>query len=138
MLGDNIRTLRKRRGFSQEEVAVRLHVVRQTVSKWEKNLSVPDAEALAGLAEILEVPVGVLLGAESGAGPSGNDIAEQLSHINEQLAVRNRRARRVWTAIAAVLAVLIALQLLGLLLFRTVRKEPAHVEAYAEERYEKE
>ena len=44
MFGENLKTLRKQKGFSQEELAVRLHVVRQTVSKWEKNLSVPDAD----------------------------------------------------------------------------------------------
>ncbi len=39
MLSDNIKTLRKARGFSQEELAARVHVVRQTVSKWEKGVS---------------------------------------------------------------------------------------------------
>ena len=63
MFGENLKTLRKQKGFSQEELAVRLHVVRQTVSKWEKNLSVPDADTLIRLAEILEVSVSELLGA---------------------------------------------------------------------------
>ena len=53
----NLKTLRKQKGFSQEELATRLHVVRQTISKWEKNLSVPDADTLIRLAEILEVSV---------------------------------------------------------------------------------
>lgn len=55
MFGENLKTLRKQKGFSQEELATRLHVVRQTISKWEKNLSVPDADTLIRLAEILEV-----------------------------------------------------------------------------------
>ena len=46
MFGENLKTLRKQKGFSQEELATRLHVVRQTISKWEKNLSVPDADTL--------------------------------------------------------------------------------------------
>ena len=58
----NLKTLRKQKGFSQEELATRLHVVRQTISKWEKNLSVPDADTLIRLAEILEVSVSELLG----------------------------------------------------------------------------
>ena len=36
MFGENLKTLRKQKGFSQEELATRLHVVRQTISKWEK------------------------------------------------------------------------------------------------------
>lgn len=57
MLGENIRALRKARGLSQQELAERLHVVRQTVSKWEQGLSVPDADMLVRLAECLEVSV---------------------------------------------------------------------------------
>ena len=60
MFSKNLKTLRKQKGFSQEELASRLHVVRQTISKWEKNLSVPDADTLIRLAEILEVSVSEL------------------------------------------------------------------------------
>ena len=63
MFSENLKTLRKQKGYTQEELAARLNVVRQTVSKWEKGLSVPDAELLLRLAEILEVPVSTLLGA---------------------------------------------------------------------------
>ena len=64
MFSKNLKTLRKQKGFSQEELASRLHVVRQTISKWEKNLSVPDADTLIRLAEILEVSVSELLGSK--------------------------------------------------------------------------
>ena len=37
-------------------------MVRQTISKWEKQLSVPDAEMLERIAEVFEVPVSTLLG----------------------------------------------------------------------------
>ena len=97
MLGENIKTLRKQAGMSQEELAIRLHVVRQTVSKWENNLSVPDAELLQQMAELFEVKADALLGAEIRTEPDRNELAEQLSRINEQLAVRNRRAKRIWT-----------------------------------------
>lgn len=62
MLSDNIRNLRKAKGLSQEELAVKLNVVRQTVSKWEKGLSVPDSETLIRIAEELDASVAVLLG----------------------------------------------------------------------------
>lgn len=61
MLGEKIKTLRLDRGFSQEELAKRLSVVRQTVSKWEKGLSLPDSDMLITLAEIFEISVGDLL-----------------------------------------------------------------------------
>lgn len=53
MLGENIKTYRQKKGYTQEEVANRLHVTRQTISKWEKNYSVPDAEVLVKLADVL-------------------------------------------------------------------------------------
>lgn len=107
MFSENLKTLRKQKGFSQEELASRLHVVRQTISKWEKNLSVPDADTLIRLAEILEVSVSELLGSkiETKNGNVTNDVAEQLSRINEQLAIKNRRSRRIWKAIAIILVV---------------------------------
>ena len=107
MFSENLKTLRKQNGFSQEELASKLHVVRQTISKWEKNLSVPDADTLIRLAEILEVSVSELLGSkiETENGNVTNDVAEQLSRINEQLAIKNRHSRRIWTAIAIILAV---------------------------------
>ena len=79
----NLKTLRKQKGFSQEELATRLHVVRQTISKWEKNLSVPDADTLIRLAEILEVSVSELLGTKIENENVASDVAEQLSRINE-------------------------------------------------------
>lgn len=107
MFGENLKTLRKQKGFSQEELATRLHVVRQTISKWEKNLSVPDADTLIRLAEILEVSVSELLGAKIESENTASDVAEQLSRINEQLAIKNRRSRRIWKVVAIVLAVIV-------------------------------
>ena len=110
MFSENLKTLRKQKGFSQEELASRLHVVRQTISKWEKNLSVPDADTLICLAEILEVSVSELLGSkietENENGNVTNDVAKQLSRINEQLAIKNRRSRRIWKTVAIILAVI--------------------------------
>ena len=49
MLSENIKTIRKSKGYSQEELAVKLNVVRQTISKWEQGLSVPDSEMLISI-----------------------------------------------------------------------------------------
>ena len=46
MLNENLKHLRKSKGLTQEELALQLGVVRQTISKWEKGLSVPDSEML--------------------------------------------------------------------------------------------
>lgn len=114
MLGDNIKNLRKHKGFTQEELAIKLHVVRQTVSKWEKGLSVPDAEMLQRLADILEVDVKQLLGAGLDWEQNSNEVVEQLARINEQLAIKNRRSRRIWRIVAIVLIAWVVLCILSI------------------------
>lgn len=111
MFGENLKTLRKQKVFSQEELATRLHVVRQTISKWEKNLSVPDADTLIRLAEVLEVSVSELLGAKIENENAASDVAEQLSRINEQLAIKNRRSRRIWKIVAIILAAIVLINI---------------------------
>lgn len=118
MFGENLKTLRKQKGFSQEELAARLHVVRQTISKWEKNLSVPDADTLIRLAEILEVSVSELLGTKIESENVASDVAEQLSRINEQLAIKNRRSRRIWKVVAIVLAIIVLVNIFIAVFFR--------------------
>ena len=116
MLGENIKVLRKSKGLTQEELAIRLNVVRQTVSKWEKGYSVPDAELLQRLADVLEVDVKQLLGANIDAQEGIDAIAEQLAGINEQLAIKNRRARRIWKTIGIVLLVILVFNIFVILL----------------------
>ena len=72
-------------------------------------MSIPDAEMLIRLAEILEVSVSELLGEKLESEPATNDIAEQLSRINEQLAVKNRRSRRMWKIIGIALAAMVGI-----------------------------
>ena len=62
MLSENIKTIRKAKGLSQQELAVKLNVVRQTISKWEQGLSVPDSDMLISISEVFETPVSKLLG----------------------------------------------------------------------------
>ena len=114
MLNENLKALRKNKGFTQDELASRLNVVRQTVSKWEKGYSVPDAEMLEKIAEIFDTDVSQLLGNSIEQNASVDAVTEQLSRINEQLVIKNRRARRVWKTIGIVFAVIIIVQLLFL------------------------
>lgn len=91
MLSDNIKRIRKSKGLSQEELAIKLNVVRQTVSKWENGLSVPDSDMLITLADELDTSVNVLLG-ETVTESMTDDlkvISKKLEIINLQLAKRN-------------------------------------------------
>lgn len=95
MLSENIKTARKSKGLSQEELAIKLNVVRQTISKWEQGLSVPDSDILIALSDALATPVSALLG-EFAVRAEADDlkaIAEKLEIINLQLA-RQKAARR--------------------------------------------
>ena len=98
MFQENLKNYRKAKGLTQEDLAVRLHVVRQTISKWEK-----------GLSEVLEVPVSQPLGAPLPPESSTDQVAEQLARINEQLAQKNRRARRIWQVVVGILLAFVLL-----------------------------
>ena len=97
MLQENIRNLRKAKGWSQEELAIKLNVVRQTVSKWEKGLSVPDSQMLIRIADELDTTVAILLGESteqnehSAQNTELKEIAAKLEVLNEQFAKRNER-----------------------------------------------
>lgn len=104
MLNENIKAIRKSKGLSQEELAVKLNVVRQTISKWENGLSVPDSDMLISISEVLETPVSTLLG-ETVAAAKADDlktISEKLEVINLQLAQRKTARRKTlhWLFIA--------------------------------------
>ena len=116
MLQENIKIIRKDKGLTQEELAIRVNVVRQTVSKWEKGLSVPDAELLQKIADVLDVSVSQLLGREEEPEKDRNEVAEQLSRINEQLAIKNRRAKRIWTIVGVILGLWILIHIIGFVL----------------------
>lgn len=97
MLKENIKAIRKSKGLSQEELAIKLNVVRQTISKWEQGLSVPDSEMLISISEVLETPVSTLLG-ETVIESKVDDlkaISEKLEIINLQLAQRKTARRKI-------------------------------------------
>ena len=127
MLSENLKNLRKAKGLSQEELAARLHVVRQTVSKWEKGRTVPDPEGRGRLGEEQGSTPVALLGPELPQAAEADRVAEQLGRINEQLAIKNRRARRIWKIVAGVLIGAVVIQLLLILLsmasFRSFQTE---------------
>lgn len=128
MLGENIRNLRKQNGYSQETLAEQIHVVRQTVSKWEKGISVPDAEMLEKMAEFFEVSVSDLLGKKSindGSSEDINEIALQLAILNDRLAQQSRSRKRIIRAVLiGITAVIIIYFFVFFMLMADLRVSP--------------
>ena len=118
MLSENIKAVRKSKGLSQQELAVKLDVVRQTVSKWEQGLSVPDSDLLISLSEVLEIPVSTLLG-ETVVETEVDRlkaISEKLEIINLQLAQRKTTRRKIirWLLISLCAMIAIGFAALGI------------------------
>lgn len=122
MLKDNLKTLRKNKGLSQEELAVKLNVVRQTISKWEQGLSVPDAEMLIKISEVFDTPVSTLLG-ENISESKVDDIkaiSEKLEIINLQLSQRKNERRKIIHWLLISLCVIIV----GIFIFLILLNSP--------------
>ena len=128
MLAQNIKNARKNKGLTQEELAIRLNVVRQTVSKWEKGLSVPDADLLQKMADIFEVDVSALLGTVIEANGEASAVAEQLARLNEQLAIRNKQNRTIWTVIG-ISALVVILTVIIIIAIQTHEPAPSYADA---------
>ena len=119
MLKDNIKAIRKSKGLSQVELAIKLHAVRQTVSKWERGLSVPDADMLISMSEIFEIPVSTLLG-ENIPETNIDDlkvISEKLEIINLQLSERRKMHRKIVQWILISICIIIILIAIALFIF---------------------
>lgn len=120
MFHENLKTMRKAKGYTQEELAIKLNVVRQTVSKWEKGLSVPDADVLCKIADVLDTDVSTLLGEAIIAETDKNAVAQQLAKINEQLAIKNRRSKTVWKVIVVILGIIVIFYILAIVVFSVI------------------
>lgn len=119
MLNENIKTIRKAKGLSQQELAVKLNVVRQTVSKWEQGLSVPDSDMLVLISDTLETPVSTLLG-ENIAEIKVDEIkaiAEKLEVINLQLAQKKTSRRKIlhWLLISLSIVIVLTFSVLTII-----------------------
>ena len=116
ILNENIRELRKSKGLSQEELALKLNVVRQTVSKWERGLSVPDAEMFVAIGGVLDTPVSTLPG-ETVPVSEPEDLqalSEKLEVLNDQFARAQESKRRALHALCIAIAAITALVLIAL------------------------
>ena len=119
MLNENIKAIRKSKGLSQQELAVKLNVVRQTISKWEQGLSVPDSDMLISISEVLETPVSTLLGETVIEAEVDNlkAISEKLEVINLQLAQRKTTRRKIirWLLISLCIIIVMIFAALAIL-----------------------
>ena len=118
MLKENIKQLRKAKGLSQEELAVRLGVVRQTISKWEQGLSVPDSDLLIKLAEVLDTRVSILLGENIKSDVEQDTIrhmADKLEILNQEYARSKETRRKIWRILSIGLGIFCGIALVEIL-----------------------
>ena len=123
MFQENLKTMRKAKGYTQEELAIKLNVVRQTVSKWEKGLSVPDADVLCKIADVLDTDVSTLLGEEIVEETDKSAVAQQLAKISEQLAMKNQRSKTIWKVVCIILFVIVVFYILAIVVFSVIASE---------------
>lgn len=115
MFAENLKKIRKDKGYTQEILAEKLNVVRQTVSKWEKGLSLPDVDMLSKIANVLETDVNILLDGQITT-TDQSEIVEQLAKINEQLTIKNRRYKKIMKTIAIILLIIVIFGILLVIL----------------------
>lgn len=106
MFAENLKKIRKDKGYTQETLAEKLNVVRQTVSKWEKGLSLPDVDMLSKIVNVLETDVNILLDGQITT-TDQSEIVKQLAKINEQLTIKNRRYKKIMKTIAIILLIIV-------------------------------
>lgn len=123
MFHENLKTMRKAKGYTQEELAIKLNVVRQTVSKWEKGLSVPDADVLCKIADVLDTDVSTLLGGEIVEETDKSAVAQQLDKISEQLAMKNQHSKKIWKVVCIILFVILVFYILAIVVFSVIASE---------------
>lgn len=110
MLKDNLKALRKARGLSQQELAEKCNVVRQTVSKWEQGLSAPDSQMLLVLSEVFQVPVNAILEV------APMEAVEPAGSLPQKRQGWNRETGRKilhWTMISLLAAIAVGYAMLG-------------------------
>lgn len=115
MFAENLKKIRKDKGYTQEILAEKLNVVRQTVSKWEKGLSLSDVDMLSKIANVLETDVNILLDGQITT-TDQSEIVKQLAKINEQLTIKNRRYKKIMKTIAIILLIIVIFGILLVIL----------------------
>ncbi len=127
ILADKITNLRKKNGWSQEELAQKMQVSRQAVSKWESAQTVPDLEKILALSKLFGVTTDYLLKDEIEDEEFADDIDRvaakrvSLAFANEFLEWRRRAAGRI-----AAASFLCIVAVIPLLLLSAAAEAPGH------------
>lgn len=104
-IGEKLFALRKEKGLSQEEVAEKLNVTRQTVSKWETNQSTPDFDKIVPLCELFGIGTEELL---TGKKPEEKNVQEEPNEEKKVLTKEEIRAKSAEVVSTSILIYILA------------------------------
>lgn len=123
-IADRIQNLRKSKGMSQEELADRIGVSRQAVSKWESEQATPDLEKVVIMSDIFEVTTDYLL---KGIEPVKADEHKTMADVIDQKVLTEKNGKRMKTALKWFLigaGALLAIDLLSMIIYFLVNGFP--------------
>lgn len=124
-IADRIQSLRKSKGMSQEELADKVGVSRQSVSKWESEQASPDLDKIVIMSDIFEVTTDYLL---KGIEPVNSDDHKTMADVIDQKVLTEKNGKRVKTAFKWFLigfSVLLAIDLISMIIFFLINGFPA-------------
>lgn len=118
---ENLRQMRRKNGYSQEELSEKLGVTRQTVSKWENGSAMPELKKLTEIAEFFDVSMDDLLGIEYGSNSAladgDRDFERYAQYINQLVLTigesNNRGFKKMMIPFVAVIAVVVCALIVG-------------------------
>lgn len=105
---ENLRAFRKQKDFSQEYLAEKMNVSRQTISKWENGTAMPDLKKLTDLASLFDVSMDELLGTSAPdykTSVSDNAELENLKQAFDEYKAKNKKTTIIFGAVSTVLVV---------------------------------
>ncbi|MEE0266188.1 MAG: helix-turn-helix transcriptional regulator, partial [Acutalibacteraceae bacterium] len=119
---------RKQKGFSQEELANRLNVSRQTISKWEIGDSTPDLEKLVAISDLFDVSLDSLVkGKEEEPQRADEPVKSELvSVLNEKVLTSENKvkAKNILKIIAIIAGIVIAVDAISMIIYFAVNGVP--------------
>ena len=116
-IADRIQSLRKSKGMSQEELADKVGVSRQAVSKWESEQATPDLDKVVIMSDIFEVTTDYLL---KGIEPVKSDDHKTMADVIDQKVLTEKNGKRAKTAVKWLLigfGILLAIDLISMLVY---------------------
>lgn len=119
--------LRKQKGLSQEELANRLNVSRQTVSKWEVGDSTPDMEKLIAMSDLFDVSLDrLVMGKEDEEKPPISAKSEFATVLNEKVLTSNnkKKAKRILKIVGIIAAAILLIDVISMIIYFAVNGIP--------------